>query len=730
MAIRLSTCVYGGCFHPILTIDDDKQARLAADRFQLDVLFPSQPDPGIEAFIQDHFNHLKWPFINRHVTIETSREGPQLQVLDLLQGIFRIEDVRRRNLIAPNTQFGVLEWESSDPLANSLAASFGEFPSQSEVRRDYKRIFSQRLGAITLKVDVAAQIPQAGVTAMGPLEVGRYGLHVMHDRVRDRMPRGALWSWDSGLFAGSSTEWQDIVDFWNLRALGHKLHFVDVTWLERYRASAIEFLHWVGAEEMCPIWHGHHVDIEERRKAIQDVVGMPCYTRALSDRPIVTQSALIFGFGSRSATASVAEGRMSVSLLDKPYLDEHTYFFHQHAMVSVSAYRRDDKTRKSFSPPYLPALNEPISRIMVYQPWSVRTEPNGFGVIERVSASSVMARGIGYDEGIDLIFGHAGLSTRPSPSGLLARRLISQLGGLQGCRIFKLRGVRQLLREPATRAFTHPRARQAINDGLKELSDLHIEMGQRGHLTVPQVFGFLVRHGLVRAGLELKCPSCFLCEWYSLDQLGTDMRCGFCGEPFDPSEQLRDRHWNYRRSGLCDSDAVPVSLVLQQLDLVISGSLSEGVLLWAAGVETLREGEPKAFCELDVVLVVQERWGDCAVILGEVKGNDEISEDDVEHLEEVAERLDRVGVSTYLLFAKTGDFDDAERARIGLARDEERSNVILLGRDELEAPFFVFERPDIPPSMRYAHTAGDLARITEYLFLAPKADGLPSPESA
>src|SRR5207244_7940119 len=115
---------------------------------------------------------------------------------------------------------------------------------------------------------------------------------------------------------------------------------------------------------------------------------------------------------------------------------------------------------------------------------------------------------------IERLFGMVGYETKLSSGGLIARQLIARVGGLQGARVFKIPGVRRLLRTHGpTASFTKYGALQLIsasepqNPGAK-FSDherLYIEQRPREvtKLTPDAVFAYLVEKGLFRIGAQL-----------------------------------------------------------------------------------------------------------------------------------------------------------------------------------------------------------------------------------
>src|SRR5262249_43493197 len=153
----------------------------------------------------------------------------------------------------------------------------------------------------------------------------------------------------------------------------------------------------------------------------------------------------------------------------------------------------------------------------------------------------------------------AGFEAKPSSAGLMVRQLIARLGGVQGARVFKIPGVRRLLKKHGPKGtVTRKGALQLI--GTKDASDessfdahkqLYIEARPSGgDLDVHSVFAYLVDKGLYRIGVELTCPSCRLANWLALDVLTEQVTCELCGHEFRATRQLVGAEWRYRRSGI------------------------------------------------------------------------------------------------------------------------------------------------------------------------------------
>ena len=323
-----------------------------------------------------------------------------------------------------------------------------------------------------------------------------------------------------------------------------------------------------------------------------------------------------------------------------------------------------------------------------------------------------------------------------SEAGRIASRLIQQMGGVQGCRVFKIAGVRALIeRYKPFQAFTRGDATQIIgevdpNTGVPNFGryeSLFIEPREGPRLKPRQVFDYLVKKNVFRVGLNFTCPNCELGFWTHLDNLGTEITCEYCGQRSNATSQLKDGAWSYRRSGLFGREdhqqgAIPVALTLQQLDTVLS---SETVFVTSMTIES-STGSFEA-CETDLAVVsercfYEDRLG---AAIGECKGHGEITEEDVRKLSQVANAFPTDRIAAYIIFSKTAPFTADEIARCRAAQPAGRRRVILLSNRELD-PYFVYEwaaKEFLIDST--AISLEDLANTTHALYFDPK----PKPQS-
>lgn len=317
---------------------------------------------------------------------------------------------------------------------------------------------------------------------------------------------------------------------------------------------------------------------------------------------------------------------------------------------------------------------------------------------------------------------------------MITRQLISRLGGLQGARVFKIPGVRRLLRTHGPAAsFTKKGALDLIgqkdpeNPGAKfsDYLDLYIEPRPVNIKLKPDdVFGYLVEKGLFRIGVELTCSSCLMSSWIAIDTLKQSVVCDLCGHEYDATRQLINGKWHYRRSGVLGAErnaqgAIPVALTLQQLETSLARGLQDG--MYSPSLDLIREGETCNECEVDFVWVIPRCYPRrTAIILGECKDQGPIKleefEKDIQNLRRVADALPQKRFKTFVLLAKLNPFTQEEIELAKTLNTEHRLRVILLTSKELE-PYHIYERIKTELDIdSFGSSPEDLARTTNKIY--------------
>jgi hypothetical protein len=426
--------------------------------------------------------------------------------------------------------------------------------------------------------------------------------------------------------------------------------------------------------------------------------------------------------------------KVSFSLKDKPFSGD-TWFYNQHLVASVSMLGGlHDDEQHTFRPPYIPELNEFFSRTMHFDYEKLRVEPDRIGIIIDAADHDASLNARPVPALIEKLFALAGLRSQPSGGGLITQQLISRVGGVQGARVFKIPGVRRLLKTHGPNAtFTKRAALQLIgakdekNPAAKfsDHQDLFIEPRPDGaKLTPSSVFAYLVEKGLFRIGAELKCPTCSLSSWTPLDRLQQKIGCELCGSEFDATRQLVEGQFHYRRTGVLGLEkntqgAIPVALTLQQLAVNLRGLGRESI--YAVSQDLEAPDRPNfGSSEIDFVLVLSPVYPrKTQIVFGECKDEGgTIDERDIENLIRVTDAFPRSRFEPFVVLAKLAPFTDKE---ILLAKKLNRTNeqrAILLTARELE-PYRMYERTKRELGIDSSGgTPEELAKVTKKLYFS------------
>ena len=298
-----------------------------------------------------------------------------------------------------------------------------------------------------------------------------------------------------------------------------------------------------------------------------------------------------------------------------------------------------------------------------------------------------------------------------SQPGLLATKIIEKLDGIEGGRVFKIRGVRELIQDlKPDQSVTRSEAKCTIlsNGQFKKHEGLYIEARAREEkkLTTDHVFDFLLRHGFFRGGLELSCDDCNLRNWLSLREIDDVWECDYCGGRNLTALHLRHRgDWQFRKSGLFAKDnnqegAIPVILTL----LVFLRIMDMSEFVWTTALKLDPPG-----CETDFCVLNYRESGGIEIAVGECKsGGGQIDQRDVDNLKKVREKLTSAG-ECYVTFAKTADgFTPDEVALLTEVADQDIPMILLTNREMEPYEPYMEDESDVPE--KYVHSLGEMAR--------------------
>jgi hypothetical protein len=647
-------------------------------------------------------------------------------------------DPREGITIEDEAEFALVRWEEDDPLKDVLLASFGAYPDPNEIHRDYDGFIQLNLLPFCYTSRKDQPIPASLLSKETPASLTDQAL------TWDRIPGGAT----IGFYVGSAQNFDDLVNFWNLRASGVQVVFLDPDHADRLaflRDSFTEHIAQIQSrvretDKTIAVW-SRSQDAVVRLKFGHDLV--PYFNQVEGVNVLSgNRHPPLHYIAERGLLGSVSEhfGKPTIAfqLPEKPFpIKDPLDLNDQHFVVSVSRITTTSDDAHTFWTPFIPELNKWAGRQLQRSSSTVRVEQDGFGLICPITEEHLQVYAIQKLELAQRLFEFAGIKAHSSHPGRIATRLISQLGGLQGGRVLKIAGVRRLIKEHgALQEFGWATAIGTIASGtiasgtnetpqpsFSEYENLYLgSRSMTSKLTPKDVFHFLLDKGVFRPGLTLKCPKCELPFWVQLDDVATQAECAYCGNRFNCTSQLNKDPWQYRKSGLFGLDnnqegSVPVALTLQQLDTHLSRSSSDILMTNLK----LAKGPKSPDCETDLFVAVQEN-DHVAIAVGECKdAKGEISAEDVRNMTAVADAFEGDYFETFIIFAKTGVFTQEEVDRCKLAQaGHGRPRVIMLSDRELE-PYFIYERASRQFKVDTTVISLDgLARSTDQLYFHPK----------
>lgn len=754
-AVRLSHALWGGRFNPIVIIDRESEAKRLIEVFRADVIIPIGDSDEVKAFA-GKFPHLINPFFSNKIFLDLGEQGGRSQVLDVQNALTYMRD-RPEWQDVKNQGIHIYKWKPDDPLADFLLMQLGAYPSTNDVSIDYTEMLKNTAYANEIDIAPDKELPANILEFPSIPYFSRHGLK-RHYSFRS--------SWDfPGFFFGDVSNLDDLVAYWNLRACDMALWFVDPKHLGRYQAIIPDWKKTVA--EMLSVrrdMYQEHAAIWWRRKEFGDQGDMAALQAPFGDGPYTIcgidelswnglniRPPMMYFSEVASLGVLVTESgkpRLSFGLTDKPFAGD-TWFHTQHLVASLSfiggLYENEEYTLEL---PYIPELNEFYARTMTFQHDRLRIESERIGILIDAADTDSSLYALPVAELFKRVFELAGYVSKLSSGGLIARQLITQLGGVNGAKAFKIPGVRRLLRTYGpTAPFTKNSAIQLIGGKdpenpealFKDHVNLYIESRPRGEKLRPaNVFNYLVEKGLFRIGTELTCSHCQMTSWISLDALRQRVTCEMCGREFDATRQLVDKeNYHYRRSGVLGAErnaqgAVPVTLTLQQLNANFHSSFGKNQYSTSLDL-TPQKGVSLPRCEVDFVWIVAQSYPEkTVVILAECKDRGQnstqggdggtINAKDIENLRAVADAFPRDRFDVFILLAKLCPFTPQEIELAKSLNEPHRRRVILLTDRELE-PYHFYDRTSKQFNIADHHggDAASLALVTEIIYFNSQA---------
>jgi len=720
-AIQLTHILWGGAYNPIIPVGDDTTlAEQLVSTFRVDYLVPISDHKIIKDFI-DRFRYLPDPFLHKGIILDHGDGNKNTQALNIYHPIKHLFEEHFKSNPSPTFTAHLYDWHSDDPLSDVLLMTIGQYPDETITGTPYNKLVTEYLSGKTTQLLESDSVPPGLFNILSPNTLSRHDINLD--------PRGGSIVAKDGFYLGKIDDFFDLIHYWNLRAANNYILFYDSDYKDRFDECRSEFLKSLRSRPKGRLPIENHIGIWSKSSTDEDVKAE--FTNSIICHRVGEHT--WNGFNVRvpatyinetSVLANIPTDDNSkyflVPLAEKPYFSDIVDHYSEHLIVSIDfGVRFSNNSDSTLNTPYLPQLNEYYGRNLHFKWNQVRVGIDGIGIIIDACDNDVSLKILGVFSLFEAIFKCANLKINQSTPGLIAKRIINQLGGyIQDCRILKITGVRALIEryKPDT-SFKKAAALKII--GENNFEDFKSLFVKGKSVTSPHdIFNDLVKLLIFRSGIKLACDHCKLSFWCSIDDIKTVTICQYCGKEIHITPQIENDGWHYRRTGLFGKDnsqegSIPAILTLLTLDTI----LHSHEMIYTTATEITPGDQPDEQCETDFICLTKDhRTNNVQIAIGECKTRNDIEEDDVDKLLSVAERLEALGLEVYIIFAKLCDFTQEEIDLCKKVNSQYKTRLILLTDKELE-PYHLYDTTEGKDKFsRFTHDLEGIANVTRTLY--------------
>src|SRR6266852_1757114 len=232
-AFRLTHAFWGGRFNPVIPVgsseEDRRLTRALVAAFHVDALYPLSTAESLQAFVKE-FPYLIWPGFEQHL-FTNGIGGKTAVFLDIYHPVRKIFEEHIKDKREPGFTSTLFKWKADDPLRNVFLAQFGDYPTKEEIGKDYSDFVIANLRGERVQLRTAEPVPGDANRKLTPSVLSSWELDWV---------RRSFWG-HPGLYVGDANDFDDLVNFWNLRAADIELTFYD--YAQAARLDALKAAH-------------------------------------------------------------------------------------------------------------------------------------------------------------------------------------------------------------------------------------------------------------------------------------------------------------------------------------------------------------------------------------------------------------------------------------------------------------------------------------------------------
>jgi hypothetical protein len=747
-ASGINTLLWGGIYNPIIPVSADKEfAEQLMDLFSVDVLFPVSQTKEIDNLIKE-YPFLKAPMhYNQNIFYEDYRSKKNnIGYLDSLNIVnyYWDKELKYKPKAYQSKCISII-WEENEELKHFFSILFGYFPTDYNLRDNFENAFLKGMRSKVVYISINSPINKELVSDISPIRL----------TASELIGYGGTWR-GNGVFVGDENDFNDLLYFWNLRASGLLVEFLPKNKIERFREFTREFIKKLDSiptinpniEDWICVYY--RTSRDEVGEIIKEFQGKKRFRFNHCDKFIwnglnIKPSEFYFGWQNILGNVDKSHNRftLSASLPEKRFIvgnNRDTAL--QHLVVSISPIIESAYPEHTLKLPFIRQLNEFYSREIAFDPWKIRIEKDGIGEVIQVTDNYLFLHPIAHQTLMKKVFNLAGIEAEISPAGLLTSQIVHNMREeepLEACRVFKIKGVRKLIKYLRSKNFIkwNEGLRIIGQDNFNKFKKLYIESRSESELKPQDALTFLLKkkilipklklwNKLLRKQINYKCKKCGLGSKVILSSFEGYWSCHFCdNDEYMPSYiglEFRKHYsmWRFKRGSLFAKDddqmgAIPVILTL----LVFKRIFDASQFIYSPSLNLKIENKP---CEVDFVVLQYKRGEKIQMGVGECKDeNQKIDQNDIDNLKSVRAKISSLGIDCYLVFSKAAE--EFDKTEIGLFKELKRLDhpFILLTNKELEPyhPYWEIEGAESLPQ-KYALDMMGMFRNSEHLYLKDK----------
>ena len=443
-----------------------------------------------------------------------------------------------------------------------MGVCFGRFSSTGP-SAEYGRLYERLLNPEKVAIDETSFISAYHGDAVTPLRICGMEFRQSSFNFSHSTPR---------FFLLDPTRTLDLIEFWNLRALGWTVTPLPLQYLDSVLEYCSEYVtrHYQPHRsnpklfQHVSLLHAHSVTQDQAQSFIKRLT-LPGREALLYQRwyPRIWEEFGREADGIRRGEVEADRSYGEVTCTDNDIrIDLLQPTFAERAgwskgcqwanVIAVSDYRAGSRSARLL----LPGLSD-VDTLLRASHWkAIASTSEGIVVYSSTADDALTLRIPDGSRCFAHWLGQLGFKMQTSTAGETANQLIRALGGIHGARILAHHEVIKKLHDMAhieiEREFDgsdeRPLLRLGIERATKWIGLLESVYGDRaaavGHLKQ------LIDRGALELGLAIECYHCKKRNWYAVDNLGVRLECRACLQAYEfPSEDVRRVDWNYRSRG-------------------------------------------------------------------------------------------------------------------------------------------------------------------------------------